>query len=141
LKKRRIPKINTVFYAGKWIGLAVLTGVVLPGVIWLLSGRFFWPFCIIGGVLMLSFLIVFMIEMNQDFGAVPYYQKHLKEDIPFDRENQYAVIRSSICTGEKVAGFRDKRDGHFTEVMLISTKEDEIAFKNTYDLNDIKKEY
>ena len=27
-------------------------------------------------------------------------------DIVFDPEKQYAVIRSSICTGEKVAGFK-----------------------------------
>ena len=40
--------------------------------------------------------------------------------VHFDPETQYAVIRSSICTGEKVAGFKNKTDGHFIEVMLIS---------------------
>ena len=35
--------------------------------------------------------------------------------VHFDPETQYAVIRSSICTGEKVAGFKNKTDGHFTD--------------------------
>lgn len=30
--------------------------------------------------------------------------------VQFDPETQYAVIRSSICTGEKVAGFK-KQNG------------------------------
>lgn len=51
------------------------------------------------------------------------------EPEPFNPEKQYAVIRSSICTGEKVAGFRDKTDGHFTEVMLIRSPEDIEEFK------------
>ena len=63
------------------------------------------------------------------FGKIPYYERHLKETIPFDSQKQYAVIRSSICTGEKVAGFKSTEDGHFTEVMLIRTDEDEQRFK------------
>ncbi len=59
----------------------------------------------------------------------------------YDPENQYAVIRSSICTGEKVAGFRDKKDGHFTEVMLIRSQKDIENFKNTYNVDTLKTEY
>ena len=47
-------------------------------------------------------------------------RKKQEPAVHFDPETQYAVIRSSICTGEKVAGFKNKSDGHFTEVMLIS---------------------
>ena len=65
----------------------------------------------------------------------------LREQIPFDPENQYAVIRSSICTGEKLAGFKDKTGGHFTEVMLIRSYEDELRFKELYNLETIKTEY
>ena len=61
--------------------------------------------------------------------------------IPFDPDTQYAVIRSSICTGEKVAGFKDKTGGHFTEVMLIRTPEDEKRFREIYGLETIKTEY
>lgn len=63
------------------------------------------------------------------------------ETEPFNPETQYAVIRSSICTGEKVAGFKDKRDGHFTEVMLIRSPEDLQTFKETYRIDSVKTEY
>lgn len=63
------------------------------------------------------------------------------EPEPFNPEKQYAVIRSSICTGEKVAGFRDKTDGHFTEVMLICSPEDIEEFKKTYNVDSLKTEY
>ena len=62
-------------------------------------------------------------------------------DDGFDREKQYAVIRSSICTGEKVAGFKDKKDGHFTEVMLIRSQKDLEEFKRKYKVDSVKVEY
>ena len=61
--------------------------------------------------------------------------------VQFDPETQYAVIRSSICTGEKVAGFKNKTDGHFTEVMLIRSPADEKEFKETYGVETVKTEY
>lgn len=72
---------------------------------------------------------------------IPYYECSLKEKIPYDPERQYAVLRVSICTGEKMAGFKDYDDGHFTEVMLIRNDEDEKRFKAIYGLDEIKKEY
>ena len=71
----------------------------------------------------------------------PKYERHLRETIPFDPREQYAVIRSSICTGEQVAGFKNRENGHFTEVMLIKSPEDEKRFKEIYDLETVKKEY
>lgn len=59
----------------------------------------------------------------------------------FNPDEQYAVIRSSICTGEKVAGFKDKKDGHFTEVMLIRSQKDIEEFKATYGVKSLKTEY
>ena len=61
--------------------------------------------------------------------------------VVYDPETQYAVIRSSICTGEKVAGFKNKEDGHFVDVMLIRNPADEIRFKEMYGLTEIKTEY
>ena len=61
--------------------------------------------------------------------------------VNFDPETQYAVIKSSICTGEKVAGFKNKADGHFTEVMLIFSAKDEEKFKGMYGISDVKMEY
>lgn len=57
------------------------------------------------------------------------------------KQHQYAVIRSSICTGEKVAGFKNKTNGHFTEVMLIRSAADEKKFKETYRVESLKVEY
>ena len=56
----------------------------------------------------------------------------------YDPERQYPVIRSSICTGEKVAGFKDKENGHFTDVMLIKSESDIANFKRLYGLEDVK---
>ncbi len=70
-----------------------------------------------------------------------YYERHLKETIPFDSETQYAVIKSSICTGEKVAGFKNKKTGAFTEVMLIKNIADETTFKKIYGIETLKVEY
>ena len=67
--------------------------------------------------------------------------KNSNKDLVFDTEKQYAVIRSSICTGEKVAGFKNFSDGHFTEVMLIKSPKDEEIFRETYNLESVKTEY
>ena len=53
---------------------------------------------------------------------------------PYDHENLYPAIRSSICTGEKVAGFKNKDTGSFTEIMLISSDKDFEAFKRKYGI-------
>ena len=60
---------------------------------------------------------------------------------PFDPATHDAVIRSSICTGEKVAGFKDKSDGHFTEIMLIRSQRDIEKFKEQYHIDNIRTEY
>ena len=141
MKKTVIHKINSIHFGAVWIGVGLLLGGVIPLIIWLLFHMFLWELCMIGGIILGGFAIVFAIEMHQDFGKIPYYERHIKETIPFDAEKQYAVIRSSICTGEKVAGFRNIEDGHFIEVMLIRTYEEEQRFKKIYNLETIKKEY
>ncbi len=70
-----------------------------------------------------------------------FFEKKHQTEIAFDPDTQYAVIRSSICTGEKVAGFKNKKDGHFTEVMLIRDSEDEMRFREIYGLDTVKVEY
>ena len=63
------------------------------------------------------------------------------ETEPFDPKKQKAVIRQSICTGEKVAGFKDKKSGAFTEVMLIKSPKDEEKFKEIYGVEKLPVEY
>lgn len=59
----------------------------------------------------------------------------------YDKENQRPVLKCSICTGEQVAGFIDKKTGKFQEVMLIVSEEDWKLFKNMYGLDDVEKVY
>lgn len=54
----------------------------------------------------------------------------------YDPENQKPVIRASICTGEKVAGFQNIHTGKFTEVMLIRTSGDLKEFRQLYDIGE-----
>lgn len=53
------------------------------------------------------------------------------------------MIRSSICTGEQVAGFKNIRTGKFSEVMLIRSGSDLREFLETYDISeaDVTTEY
>ena len=61
--------------------------------------------------------------------------------IPFDSDKQMAVIKCSICTGEMVAGFKNKEDGYFTEVMLIKNEADAKFLATVLSqCNDIVKE-
>ena len=52
----------------------------------------------------------------------------------YDPEKQCPAIRSSICTGEKTAGFFDLATGRFLEVMLIRTQDDLNAFRAQYGI-------
>ena len=61
----------------------------------------------------------------------------------YDRENLKPVIRSSICTGEQAAGFKNIQTGRFSEVMLIRNVGDLKEFQEEYDISeaDIATEY
>ncbi len=61
---------------------------------------------------------------------------------PYDRENKKPVIRSSICNGEQVAGFKDIHTGKTEEIMLIKNQTDLDRFKAMYGIDEeITKEY
>ena len=50
--------------------------------------------------------------------------------------NQYTpVIRSSICTGEKSAGFRENGSGQFHEVMVLRDPRDLEEFRRIYGVS------
>lgn len=61
--------------------------------------------------------------------------------VPFDPNTQKAVLKCSICNGERVAGFKDKATGHFTEVAFIKSDRELEAFLEHYGLDGITKEY
>ena len=73
-------------------------------------------------------------------GGDPMFRRKPKK-CAYDRENRKPVIRSSICTGEQVAGFRDIHTGKFQDIMLIRDESDLKKFKEMYGLGDIPKEY
>ena len=65
-----------------------------------------------------------------------------KNCLSYDTLNLTPVLVSSICTGETVAGFKDKRTKKFQEVMLIRDNHDLEEFMKLYGLKEVpKKEY
>lgn len=69
-----------------------------------------------------------------------------KKNVPgerktYDPNNEKPVLRCSICTGEQVAGFRNRKTGEFQEVMLVRDEKDLEEFKREYGITDIEKIY
>ena len=62
------------------------------------------------------------------------FGKKEKPAEPYDANRLTPAIRSSICTGEKSAGFQDKTTGKFVEVTLIRTPADLDAFRKRYGI-------
>ena len=69
--------------------------------------------------------------------------RHKDKIESYDKKLQKPVIRASICTGEKVAGFRNLKTGKFTEIMLIRSRRDLDNFLKEYQISeaDITKEW
>lgn len=61
----------------------------------------------------------------------------------YDKNGKIPVIRSSICTGEQVAGFKDIVSGKFEELMLIRNTQDFQEFLCRYQVEEteIKREW
>ena len=68
-------------------------------------------------------------------------RKRLTE-LPYDKSGKIPTIRSSICTGEQIAGFKDSR-GKFEELMLIRDDKDLAEFLSRYQVeeSEIKREW
>lgn len=54
----------------------------------------------------------------------------------YDKRGKIPVIRSSICTGEQVAGFKDESSGRFQELMLIRSDADYREFLRLYGVSE-----
>ncbi len=65
------------------------------------------------------------------------------EQRSYDRDKKEPVVRSSICTGERVAGFKDKETGKFEDILLLRTEADLEQFCAMYGVkkSDIKTIY
>ena len=129
---KKMPSVRSVHY-GYWVLAAAAVSIILFFVL----GKPVVLLFITAG-LMVGAALVIGVEMSS---RQNHYSNGLAAEIPFDPETQEAVIRSSICTGEKVAGFKGKTDGHFTEVMVIHTPQEEERFREIYGLEKVKREY
>ena len=70
-------------------------------------------------------------------------RKKRQTAIPYDKTGKVPVIRSGICTGEQVAGFKDPVSGKFQELMLIQSDRDFQEFLEQYQVreSDIQREW
>ena len=66
-----------------------------------------------------------------------FWKRNGKQAEDYDRTGKIPVIRASICTGEKVAGFKEAKTGRFEDLMVIQT------FLKRYGVKkeEIKKEW
>jgi hypothetical protein len=53
----------------------------------------------------------------------------------YDHERYEPVLRSSICTGEKTACFRNLETGKLHEILVIRTQQDLEEFGKQYGVN------
>ena len=72
-------------------------------------------------------------DMNA-FDCIHWQEKLVRMGSTYDAENKRPAIKSSICTGEKVAGFRDIHSGKFEDIQLIRSEKDLDEFKKTYGI-------
>ncbi|MCM1568555.1 MAG: aspartate dehydrogenase [Roseburia sp.] len=59
----------------------------------------------------------------------------------YDKERYLPVLRCSICTGEQVAGLKDRQTGKFREIMLIRNDRELHHFMKMYGIHEITREY
>ena len=128
-------KINSIHFGLPWIGISLLVGLVIPLMVRLFTGVFPWPLFVAGGAGLVSF--VFAIGMHRDNSG----KKNLSETVPYDPERQIPVLKCSVCTGERIAGFKDIETGHITEVMVIRSDDDLRYFRKHYGIDTLKEEY
>ena len=128
-------KNNSIHFGLPWIGISLLVGLVIPLMVRLFTGVFPWPLSVAGGTGLVSF--VFAIGMHQDNSG----KKNLSETVPYDPGRQIPVLKCSICTGERIAGFKDIETGHITEVMVIRSDDDLRYFRKHYGIDTLKEEY
>lgn len=65
------------------------------------------------------------------------FGKRKKEPaVQYDKAGKVPVIRSSICTGEQVAGFKELAGGRFEELMLIRDSRDLEEFMRLYQVEE-----
>ena len=67
--------------------------------------------------------------------------KKKSSKLSYDKENETPAVKSSICTGEKTAGFIDNKTGKYRDVMLIKSDADLAEFKRMCGVDEVKTIY
>lgn len=82
-------------------------------------------------------------KKDQEALKRPKLRKHAEVQGVYDKDNYQPLIRASICNGEQVAGFCERRTGKFTDIMLIRNQKDLDRFLKEYgvEAGEIRKEY
>ena len=65
-----------------------------------------------------------------------FFRKKTPPAGSYDHEKLTPAIRCSICTGEQVAGFRDKVTGRFEEIALLRSPQDLEDFRRRYGITE-----
>ena len=75
--------------------------------------------------------------------AMSLFSRKKEQPESYDKENTYPVYLSSICTGETLAGFRDKTTKKFSSVMLVASDADKKEFLRRFGLTpeEVKQEW
>lgn len=71
------------------------------------------------------------------------FWKKKEKTVSYDKKGKIPVLHISICTGEKVAGFKDEASGHFEDRMLIRNDRDLQEFLRLYEVKEeeLRKEW
>lgn len=59
----------------------------------------------------------------------------------YDKENEIPVLKCSICNGEQVAGFQNRRTGKIREMGCIRTPRELEEFMEGCGVKELKKVY
>ncbi len=134
---RAFNRIAWILYAIRFI--AIVSVIALAVLYFLKKPLWIAPVIAVGLYLFYRIIIVGLIFGFIDKVARSQVKKPAGFD--FDRNSQIPVVRASICNGEKVAGFKDKTTGHFTDVMLIHSDADLEKFKKMCGVDEVETEY
>lgn len=59
----------------------------------------------------------------------------------YNKQTEVPAVKSSICTGEKTAGFLEVNTGKYRDIMLVESEADIEAFKSACGVDEVKEIY
>ncbi|MCR5594199.1 MAG: aspartate dehydrogenase [Saccharofermentans sp.] len=59
----------------------------------------------------------------------------------YNKQTEVPAVKSSICTGEKTAGFLEVNTGKYRDIMLVESDADIEVFKSACGVDEVKEIY